>query len=292
VLASAHNQSAIRKMGGRSQGCLLMTRIIAFANQKGGVAKTTSAVNFACIWARTLPNEKVLFIDADAQANATSVLVGTAFAAGPRQAGIANIKDVLLEDATAVESLVASELPSVSFKGKKVASKTIHVLPAHLELAVIEPMLNTLFRGEYRLKNAVQPLLENYDLVVIDCPPSLGSLTHNALMCAHEIVIPVSPGAFPIIGLNYLDRTIQLAQEGNPRLRLSGVLPTMIRNTDVSSHTLEELTEYYGDLLLPTIPLLTVIDEANLLELDVFSYKPSSRGATAYMRAVNELRGR
>lgn len=269
-----------------------MPRIIAFANQKGGVAKTTSAINFACIWARTLPNDKVLFIDADAQANATAVLINTSFAAGPRQPGVPTIQEVLMEEATAEEALVSASLPELTYKGKKFPKKRLHVLPAHLELAVIEPMLNTVFRGEYRLKKALRPLLSHYELIVIDCPPSLGALTHNALMCAEEVVIPVSPGAFPIIGLNYLNGTIQRAQEGNPYLRLSGVLPTMIRNTDVSTHTLEELTEYYGDLLLPPIPLMTVIDEANLLELDVFSYKPASRGATAYARAVNELKGR
>lgn len=269
-----------------------MPRTIAFANQKGGVAKTTSAINFACIWARALPSDRVLFIDADAQANATAVLIGTEFAAGPRQADVPTIKEVLLEETTAAETLVAATLPELSYKGKTLPAKTIHVLPAHLELAVIEPMLNTLFRGEYRLKNAVRPLLAQYDLIIIDCPPSLGALTHNALMCAEEVVIPVSPGAFPIIGLNYLNGTIQRAQEGNPYLRLSGVLPTMVRNTDVSSHTLEELEQYYGELLLPPIPLLTVIDEANLLEQDVFSYKPTSRGAAAYVQAVNELRGR
>lgn len=269
-----------------------MPRTIAFANQKGGVAKTTSAINFACIWARALPSDRVLFIDADAQANATAVLIGTEFAAGPRQTNIPTIKEVLMEEATAEETLVSATLPELAYKGKTFPEKNIHVLPAHLELAVVEPMLNTLFRGEYRLKNAIRPFLSQYDLIVIDCPPSLGALTHNALMCAEEVVIPVSPGAFPIIGLNYLNGTIQRAQEGNPYLRLSGVLPTMVRNTDVSSHTLDELQQYYGDLLLPSIPLLTVIDEANLLELDVFSYKPTSRGAAAYVQAVNELRGR
>ena len=269
-----------------------MPRIIACANQKGGVAKTTSAVNIACIWARTLPNERVLFIDADAQANATSVLVGTAFAAGPRQQGVSTIKEVLMEEATAEQCLIVAELPAIDFKGKKLPKKKLHVLPAHLELAVVEPILNTVFRGEYRLKKAIRPLLSHYDLIVIDCPPSLGSLTHNALMAAEEIVIPVSPGAFPIIGLNYLNNTIQRAKEGNPYLRLSGVLPTMMRKTDVSTHTIEELQEYYGELLLPSIPLMTVIDEANLLEMDVLSYKSNSRGAIAYMRAVEELKGR
>ena len=269
-----------------------MPRIIACANQKGGVAKTTSAVNIACIWARTLPSGRVLFIDADAQANATAVLVGTAFAAGPRKKGVPTIKEVLMDEATAEECLVEAKIPAISYRGKKLPEKKIHVLPAHLELAVVEPLLNTVFRGEYRLKKAIRPLLANYDVIIIDCPPSLGSLTHNALMCAEEIVIPVSPGAFPIIGLNYLNNTIQQAKEGNSYLRLSGVLPTMVRNTDVSTHTMEELTEYYGELLLPQIPLLTVIDEANLLELDVFSYKPQSRGATAYLRAVEVLKGR
>jgi chromosome partitioning protein len=269
-----------------------MPRIIAFANQKGGVAKTTSAINFACIWARALPDDRVLFVDADAQANATAVLIGTAFAAGPRQPNVPTIKEVLLEEATAADTLVATTLPEVSFKNKLLPEKRLHVLPAHLELAVVEPLLNTIFRGEYRLKNALRPLMSHYDLIVIDCPPSLGALTHNALMCAEEVVIPVSPGAFPIIGLNYLNGTIQRAQEGNPYLRLSGVLPTMVRNTDVSNHTLEELQQYYGELLLPAIPLLTVIDEANLLEMDIFSYKPTSRGAGAYLDAVNELKGR
>jgi chromosome partitioning protein len=266
-----------------------MTRIIAFANQKGGVAKTTSALNVACIWARLLPTNRVLFIDADAQANATSVLIGTAFAAGPRQPRVHTIKEVLLEEVPAPQAIFESELPEVIYRNKKYPQTSLHVLPAHLELAVIEPMLNTILRGEYRLRKAVRPLLRNYDVIIIDCPPSLGSLTHNALMFAEEVIIPVSPGAFPIIGLNYLNNTIQQAQEGNPTLRISGVLPTMSRNTDVSTRTMEELQQYFGELLLPEVALRTVIDEANLLEQDVFSYQPNSQGAISYLRVVEEI---
>lgn len=265
-----------------------MTRAIAVANQKGGVGKTTSSINFACGWGRMLGPGKVLLIDIDPQANATAVLLGLESAAGPRHSGALTIREVLKEEAEVSTTIRSIELEA----SDSYAATTVDVLPSHLELATIETELSVAFRGEYRLKKAMDGIARNYDVIIVDCPPSLGILTLNALVFCQEVVIPVDPGVFPLIGLNLLRGTIEQVREANPRLRISGVMPTMSMNTVISRETGEQLRDHFGELLLPEIPRRVAIEESHVNGIDVFGSAPGSDGAQAYARVIEELRNR
>jgi chromosome partitioning protein len=267
-----------------------MTRLIAFASQKGGVGKTTAAINIACGWARLAGPDRVLLVDLDPQANATAVLLGVPLAAGPRQPGSATVKEVLLEEASAADAILSTDLPAVRLKdGIVLAESRLHVLPSHLELAMVEPLLNSRFMGEYRLKKGLASIVNDYDVILVDCPPSLGSLTLNALLFCEEVIVPIDPGLFPLIGLALLSRTVGQAQEINDKLRISGILPTMMDRTNVSADTMAQLEQHYNDLLLPMIPRRTIIGEAITTSQDVFSYSPTSDGATAYAALLSAL---
>lgn len=265
-----------------------MTRAIAVANQKGGVGKTTSSINFACGWGRFLGPGKVLLIDIDPQANATAVLLGLESAAGPRHSGAPTIREVLKEEAEASTVIRSVELEA----SDSYAATTVDVLPSHLELATIETELSVAFRGEYRLKKAMDGVARNYDVIIVDCPPSLGILTLNALVFCQEVIIPVDPGVFPLIGLNLLRGTIEQVREANPRLRISGVMPTMSMNTVISRETGEQLQDHFGELMLPEIPRRVAIEESHVNGIDVFGSAPGSDGARAYARVIEELRNR
>ncbi len=269
-----------------------MTRLIAIANQKGGVGKTTTSVNVACAAARFLGPDRVLLVDIDPQANTTHVMLGVETAAGPRRAGVPTIREVLTGDASPEDARQYHFLPNLSTRaGFILPPSTIHIVPSHLELATLEPMLTAQFRGEYSLRKALTPIVDQYDMIIVDCPPSLGSLTLNALLFCEEVVIPVSPGEFALVGLGLLQRTIQQAQEANPRLRISAVLPNAVGRTRLSKETMSALTDHFGDIVLPPIPDRVAIGEAHSSGGDIFSYSPNSSAATAYLEAVEQLLG-
>lgn len=266
-----------------------MTRIMALVNQKGGSGKTTSSINIACGWARLSQlsgaGTRVLLIDLDAQANATAVALGLSFATGPRRSGVETVYELLAEraafaDVTRTVALAATE---------RLPAAEIDVVPSHLELVRIETELASAYQRELRLKKVMAAVVSGYDLIVIDCPASLGMLTLNALSFATEAIIPVDPGYFPLTGLALLNETIQMVQEGNPRLRLSGVLPTMQDRTNLSRDTLATLRELYGDLVLPAIPRRVAVGEANAFEEDIYLTAGGSTAALAYEAVVKEL---
>jgi chromosome partitioning protein len=265
-----------------------MTRIIALANQKGGTGKTTSAINIAAGLARGVSNGKrVLLVDADPQANATATLLGVAFAAGPQQRP--TVYEMLMGKAESSQVLQSVELPA---RGR-VPGAPLDILPAHLNLAAAELELVSEFQRENRLKDALAPILTGYHFVIIDCPPSLGLLTFNALMAASEVVIPVEPGYFPLIGLALLQRTIDRVRKVNPSLHISGVLPTMDTGTALAKQTRQALSAQFNSLLLPPIPRRTSIGEAVAAGKDIFAYEPLSHdGAAAYATVVREVIGR
>ena len=263
-----------------------MTRIIALANQKGGTGKTTSAINIAAGLARGVSNGKrVLLVDADPQSNTTATLLGVAFAAGPQEHP--TIYEVLMGKAAASQVIQSVNLPP---RGK-VPGAPLDVLPAHLNLAAAELELVSEFQRESRMKDALEPIRGNYHFIVIDCPPSLGLLTFNALMAASEVVIPVEPGYFPLIGLALLQRTIdKIRGKANPMLRISGVLPTMDTGTALAKQTRQALAAQFNSLLLPPIPRRTAIGEAVAAGKDIFAYEPLSHdGAAAYAAVVREV---
>jgi chromosome partitioning protein len=165
----------------------------------------------------------------------------------------------------------------------------LDVLPSHLHLAYAEVELSGVFQREHRLRDALLPHAGAWDVILIDSPPSLGILTLNALMAANEVLIPVDPGVFPLIGLSLLRRTISMVQRANPELRITGVFQTLADRTVLSRDTETQLEATFGDLVLPTIPRRVAIGEAHAEGRDIFDYSPNSDGAAAYAALVQEV---
>lgn len=265
-----------------------MTRIIAIANQKGGVGKTTCAVNIAFGWARMRGPHTVLLVDADPQANATSVALGIPFANGPRRAGVGVLYEVLLERLKASEVVQTVEVAANSHY----PATSLDILPAHLQLAEAEAQLMGEFHREYKLKTALTEIQGQYEVIIIDCPPSLGVLTMNALLAATEVIIPVEPGIFPLVGIQYLHSTISKIQRVNQDLHVTGVLPTMVDRTVLARDTREQLTKSFGGTVLPDIPRRVVIGEAHAAGMDIFGYEPNGDMAQAFAAVVEEVMAR
>lgn len=264
----------------------MVTRIIAISNQKGGTGKTTTAVNLAAGLARSVNSgKKVLLVDIDPQANATAVFLGVPFAAGPRQAGTSTIYEVIMEQADAAAT---TRTVTLDANGPIPAAK-LDILPAHLELAAAELELVTTFQREQKLKDALAPIREQYNYIIIDCPPSLGLLTINALMAATEVIIPVDSGFFPLIGLGLLQRTIQMVQSANKGLRISGVIPSLTDHTALTRDTETQLKEAFGTLVLPAIPRRVSIGEAHAAGQDIFAYDHKGDGTRAYADLLKEV---
>ena len=263
-----------------------MTRIIAFTNQKGGSGKTTSAINVAAGLARSLPSgQGVLFVDADAQANATAVFLGLKFAAGPHDER--TVYEVLMDDQP--DAGAAIHHIELVARGTIPAAR-LDLLPSHLRLAAAELDLVSAFQRESRLRDALAPLREAYQYIIIDSPPAIGLLTLNVLMAATEVIIPVDPGYFPLIGIGLLQQTIEKVRRANPGLRIAGVLPVMFNDTTVSRTTHEALVHQFNGLVLPSVPRRTAIAEAVMANQDIFAYEPLSHaGAAAYAAVVREI---
>jgi chromosome partitioning protein len=265
-----------------------MSRIIAIANQKGGVGKTTCAINIAYGWARMRGAGKVLIVDSDPQANATSVVLSIPFANGPRRAGVGVLYEVLLDRIKASEVIQTVEVEANSSH----PATSLDILPAHLQLAEAESQLMGEFHREYKLKTALAEIQDRYEVVIIDCPPSLGVLTMNALLAANEVIIPVEPGVFPLVGIQYLHSTIGKIQRVNQELRITGVLPTMVDRTVLARETRERLVQSFGDAVLPDIPRRVVIGEAHAAGKDIFGYEPNGEMAQAFTEVIQEVMAR
>ncbi len=249
--------------------------IVALANQKGGVGKSTTSINLAA--ALAFQGERILLIDLDPQGNATSGL-------GIDRSGVdQSVYDVLLQDAP-IEDVI--EPTSV---------RDLHVLPATIDLAGAEIELVSVFSREQRLKSALKAVEGEYDFVLVDCPPSLGLLTINALAAADEVLIPIQCEYYALEGLSQLLRNVELVHANlNPELEVGGVILTMYdARTKLSADVAGQVRDYFGDRTYRTvIPRSVRLSEAPSYGEPIEAFDPMSRGAIAYRELGREFRRR
>ena len=250
-------------------------RVITVANQKGGVGKTTSTVNLAVSLA--MGGANVLVIDLDPQGNASTAL------GVPHHAGIPDVYAVLV-DSVPIADVVqpADGVPRLS------------VVPATIDLAGAEIELVSLVARESRLQRAIDAYCATADLdyVFIDCPPSLGLLTVNAMVATHEVLIPIQCEYYALEGLGQLLKTIDMVKAHlNPRLSVSTILLTMYdARTKLADQVADEVRTHFGELVLDTrVPRSVRVSEAPGYGQSVVTYDPGSRGAMAYVDAAREI---
>ncbi len=245
-------------------------KIIAISNQKGGVGKSTLAINLAGALARGLGDStdkllRVLLVDIDPQSNVTATFLSAQFTLG-QQENTNTIYEVLVDD---VPTDAAIRTVNLDANGPYRAA-TLDLLPAHIRLAGAELELMSMIRREDRLAGALKQLNEHYDYVIIDCPPSLSLLTLNALMAADQVIIPVEPGYFSLIGLGLLQKTINDVAKING-IKILGAVPTMVdRRTIEARETIEALNQLFGGRIFSTIPHRVAIRNAHAAESDIF----------------------
>ncbi len=249
-----------------------MARVLAVANQKGGVGKTTTAINLSASLAKL--GAKVLLIDIDPQGNATS--------------GVGLPKK---EIKTCIYNTIIDEIP---IKKAILTSRwdNLDVVPATIQLAGAEIELVSMVSREEKLKNALTPILSDYNIIIIDCPPSLGLLTLNAMNAANGIVIPIQCEYYALEGLGQLMNTITLVRKHlNPELKIEGVILTMYdTRTNLSEQVAEEVRSYFKQYVYSTvIPRNVRLSEAPSYGKHILEYDPRSRGAELHLALAREV---
>ncbi|EAF8827867.1 ParA family protein [Listeria monocytogenes] len=249
-----------------------MSKVIALANQKGGVGKTTSSVNLSSSLA--FLGKKVLLVDIDPQGNASSGV-------GVNKGEIEHcIYDVLVDDVAIQDVLQKTDLDN------------LNVIPATIQLAGAEVELVPAISREIRLKKAIDSIRDYYDYVIIDCPPSLGLLTLNALTAADSVLIPVQCEYYALEGLSQLLNTIRIVQKHlNEDLQIEGVLLTMLdARTNLGIQVIEEVKKYFQNKVFNTIiPRNVRLSEAPSHGKPILLYDAKSKGAEVYLELAKEV---
>ena len=250
-----------------------MGKIIAIANQKGGVGKTTTAINLAASLA--VLEKNVLIIDADPQANTTS---GLNF--DPENSDHRSLYEILIGQLKADDALVQTELPK------------LHMIPSHIDLVGAEIELLDAPDRESILKKALAPIRDNYDVIIIDCSPSLGLITVNCLTAADSVMIPVQPEFFALEGLAKLIQTIRLVQKDiNPALTIEGFVVTMFDGrTKVHNQVVAQLREHFEDMVFQTIIQRSIrLSEAPSYGKPIILYDVMNNGTSNYLNLAKEV---
>ena len=251
-----------------------MARVISICNQKGGVGKTTTAINLASYLA--LSSRKVLLIDIDPQGNATSGL-------GINKHELKqSVYDVLIDDVDPKSAIVSTQIENLS------------LLPSTLSLTGAEVELVGTIGREYKLKKALSPILTDYDFILIDCPPSLGLLTVNSMAASNSVLMPIQCEYYALEGLSQLSHTISLVKDSiNPSLSIEGVLLTMANyRTNLTNEVIREVKEFFKDKVYNTvIPRNIKLTEAPGFGKPIMLYDKNSIGAQKYRDFTDEVLG-
>ena len=252
--------------GGKALG-----KVISIANQKGGVGKTTTAVNMSTILAKR--GKKVLLIDTDPQGNATSGL-------GIDKQDEKSIYNVIIDESTIEETLKDTQI------------KTLKVCPSNINLAGAEVELVSMMSREHRLKEKIDEIKDKYDYIIIDCPPSLGLITLNAFTASDSVLIPVQCEFYALEGLGQLINTVELVKKHlNKEIQIEGAILTMYDvRTNLSNQVVKEVKKYFEDKVYKTvIPRNVKLSEAPSYGMPITLYDPRSKGAKCYDKFVKEF---